>query len=172
MSRIDVYQDQVLQAVVDHLRDDLGLDENQVYMTIDPLNPIIPKGGDYWLSVSPGDGRFDLALAESTVVDQCYEDSVVSVYGYTRIYLDESNTDQQMLVNATRGILVVKRLILKSMSGVDLSINGQLYGRGLLTPDYATSPDVGKINREGEAALPIGIVGINFKAPFDWDLNT
>ena len=170
MPRLEAIQDKVLIAVRDHLQTDLALNESQCYLTIDPMNPKIAVGGDYWLAVAPGDGRFDEDIELGGVVEQCLEDSVVSVWGYSRIHVDQTNHDEMLLTDPVRGILAIKRKILKSLSGVDLTIEGEPFQRALLMPSYAHAPEVGMIDLDDDAALPIAIVGVQFRSPFDWDL--
>lgn len=172
MARIDITQDKVIEAVVFHLRRDFELSDRQCFMTIDPQNPVVPIGGDYWLTVSPGDGQYDDELMAAMIVEQCVEHSIVSVFAYTRIQLDSTDHEALLLTEATRGLLTLKKRILRSMSGIDLKYDGDEFVRELLTATYAHAPSRGVIEQNDGPGLTIGMIGLDFRTVFDWDLSS
>ena len=171
MARVNVNQIEVLEAIAEHLAQELGLDPRQAYVTLSPENPAIPPGGDSWYAVSPGEGRFDTELATADVREQLNEDTVVSITGYTRLFLDDADRDAQLLLEETRGLLAVKKSILDAMAGADVKLDdGDTFLRELMTPQFASAPQKGTIDPD-DLCLPIAWISVDFSCSFDWDLD-
>jgi len=163
MPRVDVTQDAVLNRLVEHLREALGLDKRQVYETLEPTAPpIIPKGGPYFVTVAPGAGQF--VTGEQQIHNVTEEWSVV-VTGYTRIKLDSTDHDEKVLRDAKRGLLEIKRLLLKALVGQDLTTKySEEFLRNLLYARNVTNP-------QHDRTKGIGWISIEFGVDFDWDLT-
>ena len=168
-TRIDVTQSAILDRLVDFLRAELPLGERSCYLTINPAAvPVIPKGGDYFVTVSPGPGRF---VEGEQVPVNVTEEWSITVTAFTRIKLDSTDHDKQVLLNAARGLIVLKRRLLKALVGVDLAIEAdgaEGFLRNLLFAKSATRPEHGQWTG-GEQML--SWISVDFGVDFDWDLT-
>ncbi len=158
MARSDATQTDVLTVIVAKLRSDLSLNERNCFVTLEPMNPpIIPKGGDFVVSVAPGEGAF--------VEGEQYEGNVteewtIIVTAYARTRLDSTDHDQKLLQDATRGLLLIKGQILASLVGADPAIGGDEFARDLIFAQRAERPIV---TQQG-----VALMSINFGVHFDW----
>ena len=162
MARVDALEADVLISVAAKLRTDLSLGVRQAFVVLDPRNPPqFPKGGNYFITVAPGGGVF----AEG---DQVYpnvtEETEVLVTAYTRVLLDSTDHYDTLLTQATRGLLPIKRSILKSLVGADLQIGGDSFTRDAVFAIRAERPDY-------DESKSIGWQTITFGVNFDWDLS-
>ena len=120
MARVDITEAEVMEIVIDHLRTTLELNERECYETVSPLTPPLTPLSEWWLSVSPGEGNYDEAMQSGGGRNQVTEEWQLLVTGYTRIRLDSTDRDMQLLREANRGLLQIKRRILDTMAQVDL----------------------------------------------------
>lgn len=166
MTRIDVTQEVVLARIVARLRDVLDLPEHRCYETLEPLaDPPIPKGGDYFLTVSPGDGRFDVAMQEAAGAEQLQELASVTVTAYSKIALDPGDRATEILHKVSRGMLPLKRGILAALVGHDLlDEDGNSFLRSYL---YAIQSWRPRYNADSKIAA----VAVAFGTDYDWDLT-
>lgn len=177
MSRVDVTQSQAMEAVRLKLLEKFpALNDSTCFFSINPMQSVIPPGGDFWLTVSAGDGQFDQEMMDGSVADQCLEYGEVIVSAYSRIRLDRVGRDTSLMDDDARGLLSLKHQILKSLSGSDLLVPEEeptdTFLRELLRPIRTTAPDVFEVaNNPGRARMEIGIVSIVFSLHFDWDLS-
>lgn len=166
MTRIDSTQDVILTRIVARLRDELELPATRCYETLTPLDePPIPKGGDYFLTVSPGNGSFDVEMQSGGGVYQLMEMSSVTVTGYAMVALDPVDKETQVLHKVTRGTLPIKRAILKALAGHDLQDgddNEML--RSFIYAIRAWNPQYNRDTKMARFAIAFGI-------DFDWDLS-
>jgi hypothetical protein len=180
MGRIDIDQATVLQAVIDRLQAALKLSDRQCYPTARPQDvPAVPIGGDYFVTVSPGGGTFDLeeqvpgvAATELTaaIAGNVTESSDVTVTAYSRIKTDSTGHDRDMLMDATRGLLPIKKAILSAMCGQDLEdADGNTFLRQLIYAQGCSAPDI--VQLPGSEAT-YGRLSIMFGVSWDWDLTT
>lgn len=169
MSRVDVEQADVFEAVTLHLRRALGLNDRQCYETLDPYSPKIPKGGDYFVTVAPGEGQYDVEHQIGGGEDQLTENSVVTVTAYTRIKLDSTDHDEKLLRDARRGVFVLKRKILKALVGSDPTIGGNEFLRQLIYARHAHAPQI--LEASTDNRLRLACISIDFGVDFDWDLS-
>lgn len=164
MTRIDTTQDVILTRIVARLRSYLGLPEHRCYETLEPLvDPPVPKGGDYFLTVSPGDGTFDEEMQVGGGQDQLTELSSVTVTGYAKIALDPGDQATQILHKVSRGMLPIKQGILSALAAHDLldSSGNQIlrsYMHALRSWRPRYDPD-----------SKIAMIAVSFGTDFDWD---
>jgi hypothetical protein len=169
VARIDVAQDVVLERLVERLRSALGLPEQRCYETLSPDSPpVIPPGGEYFLTVSPGPGRF---VEGEQVAGNITEVWSVVVSIFSRVRLDESGRDQETLRKAGRGLLAVKQKVLTALCGHDLQTRGNdTFLRWLLYAESCTEPRV--LERQAELGpLRLANMELEFGVHFDWDIT-
>jgi len=163
--RIDTTQSLVLQRVVARLREALDLPEGRCYETLEPLaDPEIPKGGDFFVTVSPGEGQFDEGMQDGGGRAQLMERSSVTVTAYTKIRLDRSDHATHLLQKIHRGVLPLKHKLLAVLAGEDLT--DEAGNRLLRHPLYALQAWRPRYNRESGIAM----IAVAFGTDFDWDL--
>lgn len=163
MARVNVTQEVVLTAVVDRLVAQLAINANRCYVSTQPLSTI-PPGGDYFVTVSLGDGQFDAEIQEQHAV-QLQEQTEVIITVLTRMHLDRADRDIYLLTDDTRGLLTIKRLILKALVGHDLVEGaGDTFLRRLVAVKYAEKPQY-------DPEKMVGWLSIHFAVDFDWDLT-
>lgn len=184
MPREDVQQHEVLQAVVTFLRTELSLNDRTCFEVLNPADyaEMMWMGTeDNWqVLVGPGEGSFDMGLFHGGTRDQTMEAWQIVVGIYTRIALDETGHYKEALVQANRGILRLKYLVLNALCGIDLTDagtsgdedNDTVFLRELIRPVYASAP-VYLVDRDSERDHGPGLVQmlLGFSVPFDWELE-
>jgi hypothetical protein len=165
-SRIDIVEVDVLASVLLRVQTELGLNDRQCYPVRDVLYvPVIPPGGDYFVTISVGDGIFNEG---EQIPQQCIENSEFTVSGFTRIKTDSTGHDGYMLTDASRGTLPIKRKILKALVGKDLEdADGTTFLRQLVFAKRASAPEIVEI---GDKGVLCGVVRITFGIKYDWNL--
>lgn len=167
-TRVDIEQGEAVALLVTYLQQRLNLNDSRCYETVKPDQlPVVPSGSDYVLTVSTGPGQFTIP---EQFPEQCCEESDITVMAFTRINLDPSNPDTVLLHEAKRGLFQLKKLMLKTLVGVDPQReNGEYFVRDLLHAKHALAPDIGE--RGGKAVITVGSIGVVFGLNFDWDLS-
>jgi len=166
MARVDIAQADVVDRLVAHLRETLGLNDRQCYETVELEVPgLMPKGGEYIVTVALGDGVFDVEHQEGGGANQLTEQVTIEVTVYTRIKLDPVDHHGYLLGDDRRGLLELKRKILQALVGIDLEdaagdtfLRQFLYAKAAAAPVY--DPEKG-----------IGWVSIYFGVDYDWNLS-
>jgi len=166
-TREDTTADAVFDVIVAQLRTELDLDESTCFETLSPLSaPFNPLGGDYFVTVSPGEGQF---VHGEQVEDNVSEESNVRVTGYTRIQADDLEKDYSRLHDESRGLLKIKHDILKALCGQDLPLKEDIrFLRQPLFCTHCTAPDRGIIS---DTHLAIAWITLTFGVDFDWDIS-
>ncbi len=172
MPRSNAQQTEVLKAIVDHYRTTLSLDNARAFLSIESVSARIPRSGDWWLTISPGEGNFDQEMIAAGVVEQCTEDSRFIVSGHLRQFLDPTDEDAELLVGNTESLLNLKRTILKTICGVDLLVGGNTFSRELISPLSVRAPILYEPIDQEEGGLQIAVISVTFGLSFDWDLTT
>jgi len=162
MSRSDATQSDVLTAITAALRTALALDARQCFEVLEPLAPpVIPKGGVYFVTVAPGEGVF---VDGEQAAGNCTEEWTVIVTAYARVRLDSTDHDQNLLQEASRGLLVLKGKLLAALVGAD-PVNGEeAFMRDLIFAQRAERP-----GHDGQKG--VAWISIHFGVNFDWDLT-
>jgi len=176
-SRVDIDQAAVLDAVVKQLIDNMvlpsgdGLTDKTCFITI---YPELPTGAqdEVIVTVSPEGGTFPAGMIIGGGQKQCTEESGILVSMWSRFKVDRQFRDRESLCNETRGLLKLKKSLLKALCAVDLQANyppgtggTNSFLRQYLIPTQAYAPDHPK--EEPYAGLTI-----RFQADYDWDLTS
>jgi len=168
LSPVPTNQDDVLNAVVALLVANLAISERYVYQTLAPLKSIgNPPSGDYWVTVSPGDGDFaDGQWQAGGGANTLMELATTIVCGYTRIKLDSTDRDDKLLHELKRGVLPVKKKLLKALVGQQLTdTTGNNLLISLIQARHAETPNYDNDKQTGWITL-------HFATPFQWDMTT
>lgn len=170
MPRTTADQVTVLQAVVDRLIAAVAttpaLNDSTCFLSIEPDPPVMLPS-NLFLTVAPNEGQFDPGLHDGGGIDQTTEEAGVVVSIFNRIHLDRGGRDGKLMSESARGLLTLKRLVLKALSGYDLSVSGNPLLRNLMAPLKCSAPR--RIDEEGRL---IGAISLYFSTDFDWDLQT
>lgn len=163
MSRADTTPIELLGLVLARLRSELSLDANQCFLGYQPLALAeLPRGGDYFLAVSPGPGRFEPA---EQIAGNVIEDWTFTVTIYARSALDRADEAEQALLHATRGLYERKRQVLAALVGWDSGL-----AQRQLT--YCTqSSGAQLLEKLGSPQTILWALSLEFGLPFDWDLT-
>jgi hypothetical protein len=169
-ARKDIPQWSVHQAILRQLRTALDLAPAQCYPVIRAEDvPVLPAGGDYFLTVAWEPGIFP--QDEEQWTGACEEQAAIIITIYTRIHLDPPNSDDHLLWDATKGLAVLKRKVLKAMIGQDLTdTDGAPFLRQLIHARSSGRFDSVKVGSGDGVAL--GMVQLTFGVSFDHDLTS
>lgn len=172
MARIDVTESTVLARIVARLQGQLSLNARQCFETVQADSPPeIPVGGGYFVAVAPGPGSF---VPEEQVAGNITEDWSVTVTAFTRVQLDSAGHDTAVLRDTSRGLLELKRRLLKALCGHDLTTeSGDTLLRQYLYAQHCSAPQIGAPLRAGRAdgSVWVGWISITFGVSFDWDIR-
>jgi len=106
-----------ITAIVEYLREQLGLSERQCFETLDALSPPqFPASGDVMVSVSPGYGVFH--------EEEQAKESTIDVTAYVRTRSDAADHQDIILHDSLRGVYTAERNILRALVGRDIAISG------------------------------------------------
>lgn len=134
------------------------------------MSPGTLPGGDWWLSVSYSDGDTDRPMFDGGGDGQLVETVYLTVTGYSRIKTDPTGNDSHLLLDATRGLLPIKKKIMQALAGQDPKDRDNApFLRGHLQPVHATAPSImtdGDTNK-----IYFGMIAVTFEIMFDWDLT-
>lgn len=176
-TRIDTNAVDALTAILTRLKSAMVSDpdnpnsatlgDRQCYAVARPEDVTsVPPGGNYFLTVALGGGTFNDA---EQIPQNCTEDGEFTVSIYTKIKTDSAGHDGYLLTEASRGLLPIKRLVLKALVGKDLqNANDYLFLREWIKALRSTPPDIVKAPNDD---LPLGRLQITFALRFDWDLT-
>lgn len=166
MDRIDALPTVILQRIAARLRSELGLNDRQVFLTLEPTAaPTIPPGGDVCLTVALGDGRFDEANQIGGTRETLVEETSVTVTAYVRTKLDAGDHAEALLLEAARGLLVWKQRILKALDGIDLADDND----SRLLVQYLNAIQSWRPRIDGHTQ--IAMIAVAFTVDFNWDLT-
>lgn len=169
-TRVDITEDEAITRMVAHLRATLDLNPSRCYETVSPDQlPKVPSGSDYVLTVSPGGGSF--GDIQEQFGGQCCEEVDAIVTAFVRVNLDPTNSDEMLLHEVKRGLLLIKRLILKTLVGVDLQrANAEYFLRDLIYAKSSSPPMIGEHGQN--RTITVGSIAVTFGLKFDHDLTS
>src|SRR5690348_10548078 len=132
-------KDEVFAALERFYRERLELPAAAVFPTVNTMSaPIAKPGGDFWVGIAPGDGRFPDEEQDDEVLR---EDCDAIVMAYTTIQLDRDGHARGFLFDTKRGAfaLQAKLLLIVGQELVDEDGNGliasRVYATGTIKPD-------------------------------------
>lgn len=164
MARINIKQADVQTSLTAALVSGLAIDATRMLEVVDPLRPpdLLPTG-DYFVSVSIGEGNFPI---DEQGAAQLNENTQVLVTAYTKLRLDNPGSEHELLHHATRGVLFLKKRMLAILAGVDLTTNAgaDTFLRDRLLIRHASAPNF-------DPAPGVGWITITCEVNFDWDLS-
>jgi hypothetical protein len=167
VGRWDTLQATVFDSFLKKLRTSLSLSTSQCYPTLDPSQPVIPPGGDYWLSVAPGDSTFPPGEQVPTNITEEWS-LIVTIYN--RMRLDPAGRDTALLTDPTRGLWALKRQVMAALVGEDLvDVGGAAFLRQLV---FITRASRGEIIQQDAKGIAVATMHLEFGVSFDWDLVT
>lgn len=151
------------------MRSQLTLPEQRCYETLDADSPlVVPPSGEFFLTVSPGAGRF---IEGEQAIGNVTEEWIVVVAAFVRIHLDQPGHDLEVLLREGRGMLSVKKSILAALVGHDLlNDDNDSFLRNLLFVASASAPRVLERNRES-GPLSLYQMTMDVGVDFDWELT-
>ena len=167
MARINITQADVFQSILTRLQTALGLNDRQCFAVARPQDaPPIPPGGDYFATVAFGNGSFP--DGEQTPAN-ITEDTQAIVTVYNRLRTDSTNQDAYLLMDATRGLMPLKKLVLAALVGQDLTNKANQTFLRQWCHVTRSSIDIVKLG-DGDG-MPYGQLQLDFGISFDWDLT-
>ena len=169
MARTDTQRSDVLDAVVNRLIDQVPqCTDKTCFVSILPNPPYYPPD-DQFVTVSPTAGRFVEELLDGGGQNQCTEDTGVLVSLFSRYVATQAGHDRDALNDFTRGILNLKRSVLKALVDFDLQFGGNLILRSLMQPTDAGPPEP-ITEGSGQGGRMVQVT-LRFKTEFDWNLT-
>ena len=167
MAIVATGQATVLQAVVDRLIAQVTspvLTESTCFVCLDPDTEIPQRSSNLYVTVSPMDSQFDQPAIEGGGNVNSIEQSGVTVTMRSAIKLDKAGSASDALMHASRGLLLVKRQVLKALVGQQLQDGS---GNDLLTSLIAPlNGDRGRYDEENM----IFRLSVSFALDYEWDL--
>lgn len=163
-TRTDTEQADILDSVVKQLLDTIpSLSSKTCFISILP-DPPYKVPDNQFVTVAPTGGDFPEEFTDGGGQNQCTEMSGVIVTAFSRFQAYRQGQEREALSNWTRGILRMKRLILKSLVSQDLTWNTNFILRSLVRPKKSGPPD--HVGDEALVKIPI-----SFALDFDWNLT-
>lgn len=172
MARIATNQIAVLEAVIARLIAAVdGFSARNCILTAQPpQEPPENIHGDYFATVSPTNGRFDEGVHEGAGIEGTLEYAGVVIVIFSRIKLDRVGHDTALLTDASRGLLELKRLILRALSGHDLmDESGDSLLANFMAPLRSDSPN--STWEKGGRGPALGDLALTFSTDLLWDLS-
>lgn len=161
MARIDSRLDTILLAIVARLIAQVsGADAASCYLSIDD-GEIAGSADDFVLVVSPHGGSFDDGALDGGGQNVAADYFAFSVTVYSAAMLDENHRDTVGLTDATRGLILKHREVLKALTVHDL-----LSGSDNILRDVPM-PTMYEFGKNGRGQIFVRQV---FRLSFDWDL--
>ena len=166
MARSDTEQADVLDAVVKKLIDNIPLlSDKNCFISILPKPPY-KVSDSLFLTVSPTAGNFPEDLLIGGGQNQCTENSGVLVTIFSRYMAQRPDHDRDSLSDQTRGILKMKREVLRQLTALDLEWEGSKILRSEMIPTDASPAE--PVQDPGENLVQLTI---RFSTDFDWNLT-
>lgn len=165
MAVVPTTQKTVLEAVVARLKAEVSeLNGESLCYVSDYIDPPENVQTDLFAQVSPSDGQFDVDIQEGAGENDVREYAGVIVTVFSRVKLDRNGKTESLLVDATRGMLPLKRKIIRALAGRQLSSGGSDL---LVNHVFAQRASAPRYDRD----LRLGVMSIFFSTDFEWDLS-
>lgn len=165
MPRISTDQLTVLQAVMARLIAEVPTFNASSCFLADDTEPNLSYESNLHAVVTPMGGTFDEEWMVGGGAEQCKEDTGAIITVWSQMKLDRKQRIETSLMNADRGLLPIKKAILKAFTGHDLV---DIHGNQLLTA--LMMPVSAKHRRRANEGKSIGF-SLSFSTDFLWDLT-
>lgn len=159
----------VLQAVVSRLiREVDKFTDTNCFLTAEPPDePPANVRNNVFCTVSPTNSKFDQDALVGGGLHTVFEEAGVQIVIFNSVKLDRVGHDSALLTEASRGLLILKKQILKALSDHDLQDgNGKEILINLMAPLLSENPRSSK-GKEGA----VGDLSLQFSTDFEWDLT-
>jgi hypothetical protein len=164
MARTDGEQGDILEAITKALIDNIGgLSAKNCFISIYP-NPPYKIPDNLFVTVSPAASNYPEEFTSGGGQNQCTEDSSVLVTIFSRFQCNRAGQEREALNDQNRGILQMKRSILKTLCSLDLTVNANFELRNQMQPKRCGAPEY-----VGDEQLLT--VSMEFSVTWDWDLT-
>jgi hypothetical protein len=163
-------QASVLQSVVNVLQATItAFDTEQTCFLSDVPWPGLETNDNLFCTVCPANGSFDGELVVGGGPVGIEEHSVVQVTVWSRLSTDRYERAKYALLDANRGLLPLKKAILKSLAGQQLYADYPTNSVPLLTTYLTPTRSMHVPIRESQDDY--ASFSLAFNAPFYWDLS-
>lgn len=162
----DSEQAEVLAALVKLLIDKIpALSTKSCFLTVLPVPPHLPSD-NLMVTVSPNGGTFPEEFTAGGGEFQCTEDTSAIITILSRFQANRPGHEQALLSDQARGMLRMKKLILKAVTGKNLTstVDANLVLRNLMAPRQSSTPEY-----VGDEQL--AQIGITVSLMYDWALT-
>lgn len=166
MARIKSKQETVLTKIVDRLISQIAeFNSATCFLSVD-ADPDVQTDHNLWATVTIMDGTFGDGEFEGGAENAIIEYGGFSVNMFSRVALDQADHHTQLLTHETLGLLPLKHLVLKALTGHDLIINdgGDVNLANRIQPLNSPRP-------EYDTEKGRGVLTIHFGTDIDWDLT-
>jgi hypothetical protein len=166
MARIPTTQSTVLERVVARIIEAVPpLNATTCFLSLDP-EPDQRLSQNLFCTVSPMGGEFDQGALAGGGFHTPFENSGVIVSVWSAMALDRPEHAAKVLNDATRGLLRIKRKLLRALTGHDLlDADGNGILIDLMAPLQAQHP------RAGSSHEKLTGFSLTFSTNFEWDLS-
>lgn len=153
----------ILNAVVARLISQIsGLTASTCFLS-DAPEPAANVTGSTFLTVAPSGSRFDEEAQIGAGEQELIEYAGVSVTIFTKMQLDRVEHATSLLTEETRGLLAMKKSVLKALVGHNLQVAA---GDGLVAYMRAVNASAPGYTQSG-----LGRLSLMFSTEFLWDLS-
>lgn len=162
----------VLQAVVDKIRTDINDafgGESTCFISDTPW-PGVEVQDELFCTVSPNNSDFQFDDPVGGGAEGIIENAVFNITIWSKILLDRIERNGIELTDKDRGILTLKRRVLKSLAGQQLYSDAPDNTVPLLTAHLRPLNSLHPPSRQGDGDF--SSLSITFLAPFYWDLQS
>lgn len=169
MARIPTDQTTVVEAVVTRLIASVNeFGDGNCFLTSEPPEDPVAIRQDLFCTVSPTDSQFDQGVQEGAGIDGTFENAAVIVVVFNAVRLDQTGRDASLLTKSGRGLLDLKRGILKALSGHDLKdAAGDEILVNYMSPLRSEAP---RSIKDKDSKF-VGDLALLFSTDFQWNLT-
>lgn len=162
----------VLNAVVAKLRAEISGFASEVTCFIsDTPWPAVEVNDDAFITVCPKNAEFDDGLTVGGGPHQVLEHAVFQVTYWSKLSTDQLEHARYAMLDSSKGVLVLKKLILKCLAGQQLYSDYPTNTRPLLTEFLRPSMAQHAPSRQHTGDPDYASMSLAFIGPFFWDLS-